>query len=354
MSFQNAFRGIIAPATTASISSLGLLLLYQKNTQNSPSFHNKIQCDDNTNTQQQKQDILNIPELLHTIEKEEREQTRKAGFLGGSSQETFHNLFPLRQLFQPVKPYPLWDDNWDGKLKERLSIPSKELRKKGKTRHVIFIRHGQYDETYPEDEKRVLTPLGREQARLTGIRLAQMIQSSHDKSEPCRIKSMHVSNLTRAKETADIIAEYISPLQTDLNRTDPDPLLNEGRPCHHIPSGKVTLSTIQKTEEQHERIEQGFLKYVYTATPPTTPKEEEEDVKHEFEIVVCHGNVIRYFFCRALQLPPEAWLRLCTFNCSLTYFTIRPTGSVSCRMLGDIGHLGYENSTFSMHHGFNW
>lgn len=69
---------------------------------------------------------------------------------------------------------------------------------------------------------------------------------------------------------------------------------------------------------------------------------------------MCHANVIRYFFCRALQLPPEAWLRLCTFNCSLTYFTIRPTGTVSCRMLGDIGHLPLELCTFSMHSGFNW
>jgi serine/threonine-protein phosphatase PGAM5 len=39
------------------------------------------------------------------------------------------------------------------------------------------------------------------------------------------------------------------------------------------------------------------------------------ETKHEFEIVVCHGNVIRFFMMRALQLPPEAWLRLCTFNC---------------------------------------
>ena len=31
-----------------------------------------------------------------------------------------------------------------------------------------------------------------------------------------------------------------------------------------------------------------------------------------------------------LQLPPEAWLRLSTFNCSLTILTIRPSGSVRC------------------------
>ena len=151
------------------------------------------------------------------------------------------------------------------------------------------------------------------------------------------------------------------------------------RPCHHIPGGKARPSIVERTDDHHPRIEQAFRKYFHRADMPALPsgeeesgsiiatsadepKEEEEtsqqDLKphpqHEFEIIVCHANVIRYFFCRALQLPPEAWLRLCTFNCSLTYFTIRPTGTVSCRMLGDIGHLPHDLCTFSMHHGFNW
>ena len=152
------------------------------------------------------------------------------------------------------------------------------------------------------------------------------------------------------------------------------------RPCHHIPGGKVRPSVVEITDEQHPRIERAFLKYFYRADMPDIPispddvengrnndrepkqsktennisQKLEPDPQHEFEIIVCHANVIRYFFCRALQLPPEAWLRLCTFNCSLTYFTIRPTGTVSCRMLGDIGHLPYELNTFSGHTGFNW
>mmetsp|Transcript_2928 Transcript_2928/g.4046 ORF Transcript_2928/g.4046 Transcript_2928/m.4046 type:complete len:93 (-) Transcript_2928:29-307(-) len=80
----------------------------------------------------------------------------------------------------------------------------------------------------------------------------------------------------------------------------------------------------------------------------------EKHEKHEYDIVVCHGNVIRYFALRALQLPPEAWLRLCTFNCSITYLVVRPTGSVSLRTLGDIGHLDMKETTFSGHYGFEW
>ena len=118
---------------------------------------------------------------------------------------------------------------------------------------------------------------------------------------------------------------------------------------------------IEKTDECHPRIEAAFQTYFYRAPPPPEDGEEEQNPQeeeghtdnHEFEIIVGHANVIRYFFCRALQLPPEAWLRLSIFNCSLTYLTIRPTGTVSCRMLGDIGHLG-ARGTFSMHHGFNW
>ena len=209
----------------------------------------------------------------------------------------------------------------------------------------------------------------REQADKTGKRIAEIINGieGDDRFGPCNLKVVRVSNLTRAKETADIICKHLP----SVKRSEPDPLLNEGRPCHNIPCGNVRKSTIEKIDENHPRIEEAFRKYFYRAPLPridtdasienesnalTGNDENQENFqpKHEFEIIVCHANVIRYFFCRALQLPPEAWLRLCIFNCSLNYFTIRPTGTVSCRMLGDIGHLGYNNSTFSMHHGFNW
>ena len=82
--------------------------------------------------------------------------------------------------------------------------------------------------------------------------------------------------------------------------------------------------------------------------------EEDDGEQDEFEIIVCHGNMIRYMFCRALQLPPEVWLRLSLFNCSLTYLMIRPNGMVTARMMGDVGHLEYEETTFSSNYGFKW
>jgi len=287
-----------------------------------------------------------------------------------SNNKSFHGLFPERQLWKSKMAHPaLWDANWDD-LKPSGDVDQRKIRKEGVTRHIILIRHGQYDETHREDEKRLLTPLGRDQADKTGERLAEIIRGIEEDERfgPCNVKVIRVSNMARAKETANIIAKHLP----DIERSEPDPLLNEGRPCHNIPCGTVRESTIERIDENHPRIEEAFRKYFYRA-PMSTRRKDESDhneevsskeaeskddtrghTKHEFEIIVCHANVIRYFFCRALQLHPEAWLRLCTFNCSLTYFTVRPTGTVSCRMLGDIGHLGYDKSTFSMHHGFNW
>lgn len=325
-----------------------------------------------------------------------------------SEKGDFHGLFPKRQLWQPKVEYPLWDPNWDGLEpsstgdKDEDRRRKRQLRKDGVTRHIILVRHGQYNERERLDENRLLTPLGRQQADATGKRLKEMIEGVEGTGfTGCNVKVVRVSNMARAKETADIITSHLPGVE----RAAPDPDLNEGRPAHTIPGGGASSSTIEKTDDGHARIEEAFQKYFHRSEETSTGKtfgnmgsnenekvdpnsgERKEGSRHEFEIIVCHANVIRYFLCRALQIPPEAWLRLCTFNCSMTYLTIRPTGTVSCRMLGgkrcirfdrfkrltlsihstllfvpflnsdspiDIGHLPYGMSTFSMHPGFNW
>jgi broad specificity phosphatase PhoE len=83
-----------------------------------------------------------------------------------------------------------------------------------------------------EDHLRVLTPLGRKQAHLTGQRLAEMVKgcSSGDGFTPCNVKVVRVSNLARAKETADIIAQYLPGAE----QAEPDQELNEGRYVYSI------------------------------------------------------------------------------------------------------------------------
>ena len=57
--------------------------------------------------------------------------------------------------------------------------------------------------------------------------------------------------------------------------------------------------------------------------------------------------MIRYFVLRALQLPPEAWLRLALNNASITVLLISPSGNVSLRCFGDTGHMPPDMITYN-------
>ena len=88
-----------------------------------------------------------------------------------------------------------------------------------------------------------------------------------------------------------------------------------------------------------ERITAGFRKYVHRAMAG--------DNDNTYEIYVCHGNVIRFFFMSMLQLPPEAWLRLSVANGSITQARIQPDGRVSVSGVGDVGHMPPSLVTFN-------
>lgn len=137
-----------------------------------------------------------------------------------------------RHLFTPKLPYPLWDYNWDGRMTEDTSMEGQTAGRGdvyGTVRHIILVRHGQYEEDVEgvdgdkNDKFRKLTPLGRIQAEQTGKRLAKLQQGIDDKFGPCDIKIVRSSDMTRAKETAEIIAKHLK----GVKMAKPDRLLNE-------------------------------------------------------------------------------------------------------------------------------
>lgn len=140
------------------------------------------------------------------------------------------------------------------------------------TRHIILIRHGQYDETHKEDELRTLTSLGRAQAQKTGERLREIFAESE--SPIC----LRCSTMTRAKETCEIISHFL-PQGTKFLGFDPG--LAEGRPAQPIPGRPFQESVI---DVDGPRIEAAFRSLFYRSTEPTNSG-------HNFDIVVCHGNV---------------------------------------------------------------
>ena len=126
-------------------------------------------------------------------------------------------------------------------------------------RHLLFIRHGQYDMRGKDDEDRRLTPLGREQAELTGQRL---------KALGIPITAFVGSSMTRAKETADIIASFFPDVprrQTDLLREGapvmPDPSVGHWRPERFVRISRwYSLWWFVHLGDDHSRSESNRMK----------------------------------------------------------------------------------------------
>lgn len=267
-------------------------------------------------------------------------------------------------------PAPAWRREWNHDWDGRHPAQGKS-RYQGKVRHILLIRHGQYDLDDPEHG---LTQLGFEQARVTGKRLAteaEGVKKDVYGETQIQYHCVVTSTLLRARQTAAAIASALPdvPLGTD------DPLLAEGWPVLPMPQGpdfikdgKVFPSTLM---EDGPRIEAAFRKYVHrdvdhkraghrekaaqlsdgyapadaqNAISPEAAAAAQRD--HEYLVIVCHMNVIRYFVARALQLPPEAWLRMRGNNCGVTELIIQPSGQVSLGSFADVGHLSIEQVTF--------
>ncbi|KYM84707.1 PREDICTED: serine/threonine-protein phosphatase PGAM5, mitochondrial [Atta cephalotes] len=235
-------------------------------------------------------------------------------------------------------PSVKWDHNWDRRDPQSLVKPMKvndendenkynekfEAKKAKAVRHILLIRHGQYHTDGKTDIERMLTELGRKQAEATGKRLAEL-------NLPYSL--IVRSTMTRALETSQIIEKNLIdvPVETDS-------LLVEGAPIPPEPP------IGQWKSERHffqdgPRIEAAFRKYFHRAEP--------NQDRDSYTVLVCHANVIRYFVCRALQFPPEAWLRICLKHGSITWLCILPSGRVTLYCLGDTGHMLPQNVTSS-------
>ncbi|XP_063929716.1 serine/threonine-protein phosphatase Pgam5, mitochondrial isoform X2 [Zophobas morio] len=226
--------------------------------------------------------------------------------------------------------YAKWNDNWDHRSPKYLinskvyknetesnRINEEIMSQKPKSvRHIILIRHGQYNVEGQTDAERTLTRLGKVQAEYTGKRLQEL---------GFPYTSMVKSTMSRAQETGSIISTCLP--QVPVNSCD---LLVEGAPIPPEPP------VGHWKQEMHffvdgARIEAAFRKYFHRASP----KQQEDS----YILLVCHANVIRYFVCRALQLPAEAWLRMSLNHASITWLSITPSGRVILRCLGDSGHM---------------
>jgi len=183
-------------------------------------------------------------------------------------------------------------------------------------RIVYLIRHGEYDQTDTSnsDIGKKLTPLGIAQARLVSARLKGM---------PVEFTLLTSSTMSRARETAMVINEDFPKLA----------LIQDSLICECTPPSWRKDVVAGETESDLnmcvKNIEQAFKEY-FIPSP---------DVRDRNDIIVCHGNVIRYFVTKVLKADPMSWLQMSIGNCSLTIIRILPDGSMKLAAYGDMGHI---------------
>jgi len=224
------------------------------------------------------------------------------------------------------EPNTIWDPNWD-RRDPKASGDEEKAKNCTPTasRHILLIRHGQYFDDAIHDKERFLTNLGRAQADLTGHRLKQL---------DLPYVTLVSSTMTRALETAKLIHKHIPEL-THIT----DDSLREGAPVPPEPPIGTWSPEPKQFFQDGARIESAYRKYFHRANAS-----QKED---SYEIIVCHANVIRYFICRALQFPPEGWLRFSLAHSSISHVVIRPSGRITVRGVGDHGFMPPDQISFS-------
>lgn len=195
--------------------------------------------------------------------------------------------------------------------------------KKG-TRTIYLIRHGQYDQADERDEfsGKGLVPLGIAQTRLLAARLKAM---------PVEFNSLISSTMTRARQTAMIINQEFPELE--LKQSE---LICECTPPSWRKDIMIGVDTTEK-EQCVKKIEQAFKEY-FIPSP---------DANDRSDIIVCHGNVIRYFVTKVLKVDTMSWLQMSITNCSLTIIRMMPNGTMKLDAFSDYGHLPENMRTFT-------
>ena len=192
------------------------------------------------------------------------------------------------------------------------------------TRTLYLIRHGDYapqNDSIP-DSLNVLTPLGIAQARLVSTRL---------KSMNINFNTLISSTMTRAMQTSQVIINDLSEIvfeKSDLIRECTPPTRRED---------VMAETNTAEVEECVNNLEHAFQK-CFIPSP---------DEKDRNDIIICHGNVIRYFVTKVLKVDTMSWLQMSISNCSLTIIRVLPNGNMKLDAFSDYGHIPENMRTFT-------
>src|SRR5690348_2916981 len=146
-------------------------------------------------------------------------------------------------------------------------------------RTIVLVRHGQYHKATEQSSEK-LTALGRKQAALAAKRLKEY-----------KIDRIVHSTMPRAGETARIIKEK---LNFGKRMESCDSL------CECVPGFPKSLrkkfgyTDVRKLKQHRLQADRAFKKYFRASS------------KDAVDVLVCHGNIIRYLICKTLNVDTLA------------------------------------------------
>lgn len=182
-------------------------------------------------------------------------------------------------------------------------------------RTIVLVRHGNYVSEPTADEQLGpgLSPLGVAQAHLAGARLAGL---------PGRLEGLYVSPMQRARDTAAAIADDFPGRRFEVV----DNLAECTPPTRRA---EVTADeTPQDLAACKDKLDHVFARFFQPAKGHA-----------QADLLVCHGNVIRYLVTRALGVDTRAWLEMSVGHASITRILVEADGRFKVIAVGDVGHI---------------
>jgi serine/threonine-protein phosphatase PGAM5 len=180
------------------------------------------------------------------------------------------------------------------------------------SRTIILVRHGHYiPDSADSTPGPGLSPLGIAQAKLVAARLSSM-----------HFDAVYASPMTRAAETAKIIAADLPGAKIETVKD-----LEECTPR----TRREEIIAREKPEDMTACAQRLDALFGEKFVPSIGPAQR--------DLIVAHGNVIRYLVTRALGVDTAAWLEMSVAHASMTTILIEADGRFKLIALGDSGHI---------------
>ncbi len=182
-------------------------------------------------------------------------------------------------------------------------------------RTIVLVRHGNYvaDDSVDGKIGPHLSSLGVAQAYLVGARL---------RDSAAGFDHLYVSPMQRARDTAAAIAPEFPQRRFEV--------IDDLAECTP-PTRSADIMAREKPADLaacKEKLDREFDRFFKPAAG-----EEQTD------LLVCHGNVIRYLTTRALGVDSKAWLEMSVGHASITRIRVEANGKFKVIAVGDVGHI---------------